>query len=78
MIIIQIKARILEQYCRDESALNDEGAINDFTGDNATINLFKIKEKISNETVNNGTKYVKIMVPLKYPSKFGELLNTYN
>ena len=62
---------ILWQYCRDEPAIdpaNDD--IVDFNAANATTNSFKVKEKITGETGNNGTKNVEIMVPLKYLSNF--------
>ena len=32
--------------------------------------MFKIKQNITGETGDNGTKNVKIMVPLKYLSNF--------
>ena len=44
------KPRILWQYCRDEQALTDAGAL------------------------DNGTKDIKIMVPLKYLSNFWRTL----
>ena len=44
---------ILWQYYRDEPALDDDG---DNDAANATTNSFKIKEKITGTTVNNGTK----------------------
>ena len=34
---------ILWQYCRDEPAVNDDGAIADFNANNAYTYLFKIK-----------------------------------
>ena len=51
------------QYYRDESALADAGALDNFPGNKAS---FKFKQKITGKTGNNGTKNVKLMVPLKY------------
>ena len=56
----------LWQYCRDEPALNDDnGIIVGVNEANSTTNLFKLKEKISGKTGNNGAKYIEILVPLK-------------
>ena len=43
-------SRILWQYCRDEPAA-------DFIVDNADTNSFKINQKITGQTRNNGTGY---------------------
>ena len=56
-------SRTLWQYCRDKLAL-DDGDIVDFNAANATINSFKIKEKITGQTGNKDTKNAGIMVPL--------------
>ena len=61
---------ILWQYCRDEPALDDDGAVTDFTEANGTTDSLKIKEKITGQTGNNGTEYFEIMVLLKYLSNF--------
>ena len=55
----------LWQYRRDEPALTHSGVIAYF---HATDNQasFKFKQKITGVTDDNGTKNVKIMVPLKY------------
>ena len=37
---------------------------------NATTDTFKIKDEITGKTGSNGTKNVKIMIPLKYLSYF--------
>ena len=63
----------LWQYCRDKSVINN-GNIGGFNANNATTNLFKLKEKIKGETGNNGAKDVEIMVPLKYVSNFWRTL----
>ena len=48
-------SRILWQYYRDEPTINAaDGVIADFTADNANTNSFKIKEKITGQTGNNG------------------------
>ena len=40
----------LWQYCRDESSLNNAGAVFDFTGVDDNSKLFKNKQKIASET----------------------------
>ena len=60
----------LWQYFRDEPASDNNNVINDFPDDNNNSNLFKFKQKITGKTTNNETKYVEIMVPLKYLSNF--------
>ena len=42
-------SRILWQYCRDESAVNNSGAVVNFFENDITI-LFKNKEKITGQT----------------------------
>ena len=59
----------LFQYCRDEPALNDNGSIVDFANNNTT-DWFKFKQKITGHTGDDGTKNVKVVVPLKYLSNF--------
>ena len=53
------------QYCKDIPALNANGEITHFTEGNPT-HSFNFKVKITGRTENDGTKDVKIMVPLKY------------
>ena len=62
------------QYYRYESALNANGAITGFPADNNDSVWFKFKTKIAGRTGNYGTKDVKLMVPLKYLSKFRRIL----
>ena len=57
------------QFYRDVPALGNDGAITNFTEDNAA-ELFNLKVKLTGQTDNNGTKNVEIMVPLKYLSGF--------
>ena len=61
----------LWQYYRGEPALNNADAIQNSRGNSA---LFNFKQKINVSTGDDGTKNVKIMVPLKCLSKFRELL----
>ena len=48
----------------DEAALDNTGAIADFTNNNTT-HSFKFIEKITGQAGNNGTKNVEIFVPIK-------------
>ena len=60
----------LWQYCKDIPAVNNNGDIVDFKGDNAT-DLFNIKAKITGQTDDDGERNnVEIMVSLKYLSNF--------
>ena len=47
-----------------------------FAQNNFTDSLFTFKAKMTSQTVNNGTKDVEIMVPLKYVSNFWRTLKT--
>ena len=58
------------QYYRVEPFLDDHGANVDFPVDDNNSALFKFKTKIAGRTGNDGTKNVKIRVPLKYTSSF--------
>ena len=58
----------LWQYYRDESFLNANGAIADFSSDDDNSALFKFRRKIAGRTRNNGRKHVKIRVPLEHLS----------
>ena len=64
---------ILFQYCRDAPAVDNDGDVTDFTEANVT-DLFNLKEKLTGQTGEKGTKNAEIMVPLKYLSNFRELL----
>ena len=46
---------VLWEYCRDEPAVDANGAITNFTEDNTITDSFKIKEKITGQTGNNAT-----------------------
>ena len=45
-------------------------AINSFNTANVTTSLFKIKEQITGQTDNNGSKIGQILVALKHLSNF--------
>ena len=64
----------LWQNYGDEPVLSDAGAIRSFHVDDNNSALFKFKQKITGVTGADGTKDVKMMVPLKYLSDFGEML----
>ena len=73
-------SRSLWQYCKEIPAINNNGAIVDFDGANAT-DSFNFKTKITGQTAadnNNGNIAgrvdVEIMVPLKYLSNFWRTL----
>ena len=64
----------LWQYCKDIPARNaNDGEIIAFDANNLT-DSFKFKTKITGQTGNDGTKDVKIIVPLKYLSNFWRTL----
>ena len=63
----------LWQYCKDIPALDDNNLVVNFTENNLT-NSFNFKAKITDQTGNNGTKDVEIMVPLKYLINFWRTL----
>ena len=65
---------ILLQHCRDKLALDDNNDVTDYTVANSTTDVFKIKETITGETVDDDTKNAQIMVPLKYLSNFQRTL----
>ena len=64
----------LWNYYRDEPYLNADGAIADFPANNNNKASFKFKTKLVGRIEKNGTKHVKIRVPLKYLSNFGRTL----
>ena len=67
-------SRSLWQYYRDEPFLDNNGAIAGFAADNNSSASFKFKTKVVGRTGNDGTKNVKIRVPLKYFSNFWRTL----
>ena len=67
---------ILFQYCRDVPALEKGGAVTDFTEANGT-DSFNLKEKLTGQTGDNGTKKVETLVPLTYFSNFGNSSNAF-
>ena len=63
----------LWQYCKDIPAVDNNNVIVNFTDNNLTDSL-NFKVKMAGQTEYNGTKNVKIMVPLKYLSNFWRTL----
>ena len=63
----------LWQYCKDIPAQDANNINEEFTEGNTT-DSFKFKPKITGQTGNDGTKDVKIIVPLKYLSNFWRTL----
>ena len=59
----------LWQYCKDILAVDNNNAIVNFTENNLT-DSFNFKVKMADQTGDDGTKNVEIMVPLKYLSNF--------
>ena len=66
----------LWQYCGDEPALDNNNNINFPATGNSSI-LFKVKQQVTGQTENGGTKDVEIMVPLKYLSNFLKYLSKF-
>ena len=64
----------LWQYYRDELALDGNNKSLDFPANNNNSASFKFKQQITGQTGNGRTKYVEIMVPLKYLSNFWRTL----
>ena len=56
----------LWQYYKDEPILDGNGL--DFPADDNNSTSFKFKTKLAGRTGNDGTKNIKIRVPLKYPT----------
>ena len=67
----------LQQYYRDEAALNNNNVFIDFPADDNNSILFKLKQKITGKTNKDGIKDVNIMVPLKYLSTFWRMLECH-
>ena len=65
---------ILWQYGRDEPIVDDDSYIVDFNAANASTNSFKIKEKMTSKTGNNGRNHVEAIAPLKYLTNFWRTL----
>ena len=63
----------LWRYCKDIPARNNNNNIINFTEDNLT-DSFNSKVKFTGQSGDDGTKDVKIMVPLKYLSQFWRTL----
>ena len=63
----------LWQYCKDMPAVDNNNAIVNFAENNLT-NSFNSKVKMTDQTGDDGTKTVEIMVTLKYLSNFWRTL----
>ena len=64
----------LWQYCKDIPARNDANNAIIIFSENNTTDSFKFKAKITDQTGDDRTKDVKIMVPLKYLINFWRTL----
>ena len=63
----------LWQYCKDIPAVDNNIAVVNLT-ENILTDSFNFKAKLTDQTGNNGTQDVEIMVPLKYLSYFWRTL----
>ena len=61
------------EYCKDIPAVGNNNAITNFAENNLT-DSFNFKAKMTGQFEDDGTKYVEIMVPLKYLSNFWRIL----
>ena len=66
--------RRLWQYYKDEPALDNNNNIINFLANNNNRISFKFKQQITWQKENSGSKYVEIMVSLKYQSNFWRTL----
>ena len=65
---------ILTQHCRDEPAVDANGAVANYNAANAFTDSFKIKEQITGKIGSNVIKKFEIMVTLNYLSSFQRTL----
>ena len=72
MIIIQKHLEVLWQYCKDVPAVNNDEIVN-FVVNNLT-DSFNLKVKMTDQTGDDETKDIEVMVPLKYLSDFWRTL----
>ena len=68
------RSKSLWKYYREEPVLDSNRNIIDFPDDNNNSALFKLEQKITGQTGNGDTIFVKIMVLLKYLSNFWRTL----
>ena len=61
------------QFCKDIAAVDNNNAIANFAENNLP-DSFDFKAKMTGQPGDNGTKNVKIMIPLKYLSNFWRTL----
>ena len=64
----------LWQFYRDEPFINDNDAIADYPANSNSSASLNFKRKIAGRVGNDGTKNVKIKIPLKYLSNFWRTL----
>ena len=64
----------LQQYYRDEPAIDDNGNITDFPANSNDSNSFKFKQRITGQIRKGRIKDREIIVPLKYLSNFWRIL----
>lgn len=57
--------RSVQQFCRDQPALDNKGNFTDSSDNNNTTNLFKLK-KIKCQTGEDGAVNIEIMLPMKF------------
>ena len=63
----------LWQYCKDMPAVDNNNAVVNFNGANAT-DSFNFKVKMTGQNGEDGTQSVEIMVPLKYFTNFSRTI----
>ena len=63
----------LWQYCKDIPAVDNDNAIVNFTENNLT-GSFNFKVKMTGQTIDDETRNIEIMIPLKYLSNFWRTL----
>ena len=63
---------MLCQFYADAPVVDANGAIVDFTEDNASTESFNLKVKLTGQTGDNSTKNVEIAVPLNFYKEFLE------
>ena len=67
-------SRVLWQFCKDVPTVDTNGAITNLTEANAATESFNHTVKLTGQTGNTGTRYVKIMVQWKYLSNLWRTL----
>ena len=73
-IYFRTSGSLWQCYTDEPDELDNASAIIDFLVNNNNNVSFKFKEKITSQTGTDSTKYVEILVPLKYLSNFWRTL----